>query len=333
MATNQILTKQSSENDIRRYFNAILELSKSDKEFPVNLEEVWMLVFSRKDHAVRELKENFMQDIDYQVFLKNGGNQLGGRPASEYFLTVPCLEFFIARKVRAVFEVYRQVFHHKLNYNACNLARQLDEANEKINRLYSILNACQTELNHTKSLIQAEKELIALRATVEAEKRIAVLEYRLSESEKRTVRTNCAETVQPEVRKISSAKPIQTELFRNEIEQPDYAWSCRMASKDEVESNYPGSMLIGEMCKRIRKEHGRYIKPGDVFVWFRKNGFLSSDKSEYNKPSAECMKNRWIIYRRQRGINQRGYIYCTPYITPKGYDYFSELILKEGGAQ
>ena len=26
-------------------------------------------------------------------------------------LSVPCLEFFIARKVRPVFEVYRQVFH------------------------------------------------------------------------------------------------------------------------------------------------------------------------------------------------------------------------------
>ena len=26
-------------------------------------------------------------------------------------LSVPCLEFFIARKVRSVFEVYRQVFH------------------------------------------------------------------------------------------------------------------------------------------------------------------------------------------------------------------------------
>lgn len=39
------------------------------------------------------------------------GRNLGGRPQNTYMLSVPCLEFFIARKVRPVFEVYRQVFH------------------------------------------------------------------------------------------------------------------------------------------------------------------------------------------------------------------------------
>lgn len=34
-----------------------------------------------------------------------------GRPQNTYMLSVPCLEFFIARRVRPVFEVYRQVFH------------------------------------------------------------------------------------------------------------------------------------------------------------------------------------------------------------------------------
>ena len=35
---------------------------------------------------------------------------LGGRPVETYYLSIPCLEFFIARKVRPVFEVYRTVF-------------------------------------------------------------------------------------------------------------------------------------------------------------------------------------------------------------------------------
>ena len=34
-----------------------------------------------------------------------------GRPQNIYMLSVPCLEYLIARKVRPVFEVYRQVFH------------------------------------------------------------------------------------------------------------------------------------------------------------------------------------------------------------------------------
>lgn len=121
------LTKQSSEAEIKAYFCAVLNLAKSNEEFPVNLDDVWPLVYSRKDKAVRALKEgeSFFEGIDYQPLPQNGEQdsplaQNGKRLASgkfngenkvTYMLSVPCLEFFIARKVRPVFEVYRQVFH------------------------------------------------------------------------------------------------------------------------------------------------------------------------------------------------------------------------------
>lgn len=34
------LTKQSSENEVKDYFKAVLKLAKSKEEFPVNLEDV-----------------------------------------------------------------------------------------------------------------------------------------------------------------------------------------------------------------------------------------------------------------------------------------------------
>lgn len=111
--TSVQLSKTSNEADLKNYFSAILALKNSNKEFPVNLDDVWMLVYSRKDKAVRALLEDgqFVQDIDYQVFHQNGENPKGGRPTIEYYLSVSCLEYFIVRKVRLVFEVYRQVFH------------------------------------------------------------------------------------------------------------------------------------------------------------------------------------------------------------------------------
>ena len=117
MSEIQILTKQSGENEIRSYFNAILELSNLDNEFPVSLDNVWMLVYGRKEEAVRALttSELFLKDVDYQVLRKNAENPKGGRPTFEYFLSISCMEFFIARKVRPVFEVYRQVFHKVAN--------------------------------------------------------------------------------------------------------------------------------------------------------------------------------------------------------------------------
>lgn len=110
-----VLTKQCSEEQIKRYFTAVLKLSKSGDEFPVNLDEVWMLVYGQKSDAVSALKGNFIQDVDYQVLRKNPQNPKGGRPTDVYKLSVPCMEFFIARKVRVVFDVYRVVFHKVAN--------------------------------------------------------------------------------------------------------------------------------------------------------------------------------------------------------------------------
>lgn len=117
------LTKQSTDQEIKAYFEEVLRMSRDSEEFPVNLDDVWPLVYSRKDKAVRALQSNdlFMQNVDYQVLpqngensgvlARNGGKVPNGRPTEIYMLSVPCLEFFIARKVRPVFEVYRQMFH------------------------------------------------------------------------------------------------------------------------------------------------------------------------------------------------------------------------------
>lgn len=111
------LTKQSTAQEIKAYFEKVLKLSKDSKEFPVNLDEVWPLVFGRKQEAVRALKNDrlFVEGIDFQPLRNDAqraeNGQFNGGDKVTYMLSVPCLEFFIARKVRPVFEVYRQVFH------------------------------------------------------------------------------------------------------------------------------------------------------------------------------------------------------------------------------
>ena len=58
------LSLSSSTEEIKRYFKAILELSKSNLSYPVDLDSCWMLCYSAKDKAVRALKENFIENID-----------------------------------------------------------------------------------------------------------------------------------------------------------------------------------------------------------------------------------------------------------------------------
>lgn len=111
---NTALTLQSSNEELKDYFEAVCRIADTNSdEFPINLDEVWPLLYSEKSKAVRALTSNdqFIENVDYKVLTQIGENPLGGRPANEYHLTTSCFEFFIARKVRPVFEIYRQVFH------------------------------------------------------------------------------------------------------------------------------------------------------------------------------------------------------------------------------
>lgn len=182
------LTKQSTAKEIKAYFEEVLKLSKDSKEFPVNLEEVWPLVYSAKEKAVRALKSNdlFLQNVDYQVLAKNGENSgvlaqnggkvRNGRPTEIYMLSVPCLEFFIARKVRPVFEVYRQVFHKvasgEIAYSApiyskpCDLETTIlplrnytDEIYQRWNRLFDLSNKSDRVIKEYKNWIVTYQNL------------------------------------------------------------------------------------------------------------------------------------------------------------------------------
>lgn len=142
------LTKNSSQEELKNYFAGVLALSKSEDPFPVDLDDVWPLVYKHKRDAVSALKESdvFFEKDDYisgkdkeTIFSHEGKNrtedetilrnipqnnsesseeektETRGRKEEKYYLTTSCLEFFIARKVRPVFEVYRKVLHFALN--------------------------------------------------------------------------------------------------------------------------------------------------------------------------------------------------------------------------
>lgn len=59
---------------IRSYFEKVLELVESGEDFPVNLDDVWPLIYSDKGKAVRVLTgdNGFIKNIDYKVFTQNG---------------------------------------------------------------------------------------------------------------------------------------------------------------------------------------------------------------------------------------------------------------------
>ena len=123
------LTKSSSSEEIKAYFNAILKLAKSNEKYPVNLDEVWMLVYKNRDDAVKSLKRDFIESEDFVPIRQESvpDNQMfNPNPKIDYKLTVPCLEYFVVKKVRPVFEVYSKVFH-----KAPEMIKQIKQATLK----------------------------------------------------------------------------------------------------------------------------------------------------------------------------------------------------------
>lgn len=123
------LTKESSQEELRAYFALVLDYAKTQDEFPVDLDDVWPIAYDRKDNAVKAIKKSewFVEGEDYitektrEVFRHLAENSptekpteekdLGGRPEEKYYLSTSTFEFFIARRVRSVFNVYRKCLH------------------------------------------------------------------------------------------------------------------------------------------------------------------------------------------------------------------------------
>lgn len=116
-ATQYKLTKATGEAGIRQYFEAIVRLEREQKEkFPIDLDVVWELAYERKDYAVKALESVFIKDSDYQTFRQKAeAGKHNKTVVNKYYLTVPAMEWFVARRVPAVFAVYRDVFHQAAN--------------------------------------------------------------------------------------------------------------------------------------------------------------------------------------------------------------------------
>lgn len=170
---NITLSSQSSESQIKSYFNSVLTLSKSGEKFPIDLDNVWQICYAQKVKALQFLIESgqFYENEDYillsQKVKQNGEISAnvgsGGHNRQVYMLSVPCMEYLIARKVRAVFEVYRRVFHEFLN------AKRMSE--DEI-----VLQAMLIQQRRIE-----QKGMVAARQSKQLQKYKAQLEYKKQE--------------------------------------------------------------------------------------------------------------------------------------------------------
>ena len=145
----------SNPSQLKSYFEKILQLANSGQPFPVNIDMVWDLVYERRDIATRALRETFIDSFDYEL-RQNAKvvklSDLINGVKAECFLSVSCLEYFIARKNRDVFDVYRSVFHQKVKE-----LQQIKEPSKKELAQMVIESETARELAESKILELAPK--------------------------------------------------------------------------------------------------------------------------------------------------------------------------------
>lgn len=155
---NTILTKDSNEQQIKTYFNNLKKLRDNGSEFPVDLDMVWMLLYNRKDSAIKDLKRNYTQDVDYQVLRQMAENLNGGRPVEKIYLSVSCLEFFVANKRRDIFNIYKEAFWATVNNKTQTQQPKIDIKTEIRN---SVIEMIPEVIRETIKAVQENANLIS----------------------------------------------------------------------------------------------------------------------------------------------------------------------------
>src|SRR3990172_1080933 len=115
---NEQLRKSSKEPQIKLYFTKVFELQQSGEEFPVNMDDVWPLIYQQKVKALETLKNEFIEGEEFYLSQKGKVvkiNELQNGVKIDAFMTSGAMEYLIARKVKPVFDVYRKVFHKAMS--------------------------------------------------------------------------------------------------------------------------------------------------------------------------------------------------------------------------
>ncbi|MBX0290133.1 phage antirepressor KilAC domain-containing protein [Hymenobacter sp. HSC-4F20] len=160
-------TAESSK--IKNYFASVFQAEQTGEQFVVNLDHVWRIGYTAKSSAVRALRKNFIEGVDYQSFHQLVERGIGGTTEEVFELTVSCLEYFVVRSNRDVFEVYRQ-------------CRQQVQAQTALPGNYKQALLALVAAEEEKEQLQLQVEQKQLLLTASAEK-VEVLETTIQEAQ------------------------------------------------------------------------------------------------------------------------------------------------------
>ena len=141
------ISKQSSMDDIREYFNRVYNQMKEDPEgrFPANFEDFWRLFYDRKEKALAYLKTFCKPDKDYLILLdRETGTE------KDFLVTYLVLGMFVKNLRSDLIPVFNDVFLQE-NEKSLKQLRDITKRHKELIRRFEKLKS-KSEKRHEQDI-------------------------------------------------------------------------------------------------------------------------------------------------------------------------------------
>ena len=141
------ISKQSSMDDIREYFNRVYNQMKEDPEgrFPANFEDFWRLFYDRKEKALAYLKTFCKPDKDYLILLDR---ETGVE--KDFLVTYLVLGMFVKNLRSDLIQLFNDVFLQE-NEKSLKQLRDITKRHKELIRRFEKLKS-KSEKRHEEDI-------------------------------------------------------------------------------------------------------------------------------------------------------------------------------------
>lgn len=207
----------------------------------------------------------------------------------------------------------------------------IDTSNVTRKDLAAVILESEEDLKAQDKIIEEQKvQIKELKEKLEQEQKEKI-EKRFEKVENAIIRLAelmATSRIQPPipVKKPETGLP----LFPNEKPQPREIANGKIRPSI-AKPLHPGTYLVSEVRFTMMNESGINLRSRDIFRWLRREGWVSSENTSYNKPSPMAIKNGWMLPVIGNGRRITDKMHFTPRFTESGYRKFVETIMKKGG--
>lgn len=122
------------------------------------------------------------------------------------------------------------------------------------------------------------------------------------------------------VKQVPPPSSVPQPVIDLDTSDKEYPWDGVITTYRKLRTFYPKYVTVVQAAEELRRRDIG-IRQRSLYRYLRENGLISSRESTYQRPSAECVKNGWMvcIYGRTMSIYP-GRRYHTPYLSPEFVD-------------